>query len=205
MSWGGQSSFEISTGRAALSWNNSWDLNRSYITGLAFRTQFSRIQWSAPLNTRSPCPLLTVGMPVAWSSSIRLWAKMHNIPCLLPWLLNKEVPVLSLRSCQPCYGELCQIHLLSTKAIHTSDGGSKSCFFHAVQWNNSFTAAHVHLMRSFTPPIRHKHSCSALTLFYTWSFLSELSHTAGQPDKCVFGSLLLGVWLCQPVYVSSRD
>lgn len=29
----GQSRLEISTGRAALRWNNSWDLNRPYITG----------------------------------------------------------------------------------------------------------------------------------------------------------------------------
>lgn len=42
-------------------WNNSKDLNWSYITGLVFRTQFSRIQWSAQLNTR---PL--VSLHVCW-------------------------------------------------------------------------------------------------------------------------------------------
>lgn len=60
---------------------------------------------------------------------------MQNIRWLLSWLLNKETAVLSLRSCQRCYGELCQIHLLSTKTIHTSDGGSKSYF---LEVNTSF-------------------------------------------------------------------
>lgn len=33
-------------------------------------------------------------------------------------------------------------------------------------------------------------------------FLSELSDTAGQPDKCVFGSLLLGVRSCEKHYAN---